>query len=596
MLKKIFFPQCCTRSPSGVLIGTSSADNTVLYVVAVVHFPTTPRKVNSYLASYEKLHDGIKLHTLGTWLPCGYEENDEFDLMIPKLFGQSSWMCIKMDKSTGCDVIFTAYDLTPRAKSILGAKEFVKSDSNVILVIYNQKDIWDGKLSEESLIKFGTDTSIENLFTVISTCKNGILSYRSRINQDEGIIITHCCMQRELSIVFYLVSIFVTVLLRFTHLLFNYFSKMKLNFCKPDCLFLKVCKKLVELSSFLTHIGRRLSDMSSGLACLFRKQTTTCDPDKSKDLVATVFADMILGCLLVWSLFHFNFLPYIGTTKEVFLPHVDSIARQVEELIEWLMGIPAGLKLNHPLNQFLGHFFLYHVRLWLEYAKMMMDVFPHLITYCLMSSCFGLSFLLCIIADAVSTLSFHVYCFYVYAGRLYGLQVSGLLSLWRLFRGKKWNPLRKRVDSLEESGQKADQLFAGTLLFTVLLFLLPTTALYYGIFMLLRVAVLAIQVWLSGLVFILSEFPWYSMFVRIIQPHKFIRSMKCSMINEVPDASGSISSRKSDQAMVFHMSVQAKSVGAVVRSALFKKSQLEEFTGFRTFLGNIIFGELIRWT
>ena len=52
-------------------------------------------------------------------------------------------------------------------------------------------------------------------------------------------------------------------------------------------------------------------------------------------------------------------------------------------------------------------------------------------------------------------------------------------SLWRLFRGKKWNVLRSRVDSAVYS---TDQLFVGTLFFTVLLFLLPTTALYYAVF------------------------------------------------------------------------------------------------------------------
>ncbi len=63
--------------------------------------------------------------------------------------------------------------------------------------------------------------------------------------------------------------------------------------------------------------------------------------------------------------------------------------------------------------------------------------------------------------------------------RLYSLQVYALASLWRLFRGKKWNVLRQRVDS---ATYDVDQLFLGTLLFTVLLFLLPTTALYYVVF------------------------------------------------------------------------------------------------------------------
>lgn len=59
------------------------------------------------------------------------------------------------------------------------------------------------------------------------------------------------------------------------------------------------------------------------------------------------------------------------------------------------------------------------------------------------------------------------------------MQVYVLSALWRLFRGKKWNVLRRRVDS---ASFDVDQLFVGTLLFTIFLFLLPTTALYYTVF------------------------------------------------------------------------------------------------------------------
>ena len=53
------------------------------------------------------------------------------------------------------------------------------------------------------------------------------------------------------------------------------------------------------------------------------------------------------------------------------------------------------------------------------------------------------------------------------------------MSLWRLFRGKKYNPLRDRVDT---SSSDVDQLFLGTLAFTILLFLYPTTLMYFTVF------------------------------------------------------------------------------------------------------------------
>ena len=45
--------------------------------------------------------------------------------------------------------------------------------------------------------------------------------------------------------------------------------------------------------------------------------------------------------------------------------------------------------------------------------------------------------------------------------------------------GKRWNVLRQRTDSY---AYDVDQLFLGTLLFTVSIFLLPTVAIYAALF------------------------------------------------------------------------------------------------------------------
>ena len=83
-----------------------------------------------------------------------------------------------------------------------------------------------------------------------------------------------------------------------------------------------------------------------------------------------------------------------------------------------------------------------------------------------------------------NVITFHVHCFYAYARRIFVSQSSALMSLWRLFRGKKYNPLRNRVDS--SSHENVEQLFVGTLAFTILLFLYPTTLVYYAVFAVLE--------------------------------------------------------------------------------------------------------------
>ncbi len=107
-------------------------------------------------------------------------------------------------------------------------------------------------------------------------------------------------------------------------------------------------------------------------------------------------------------------------------------------------------------------------------------VLPLLIQLMITSGFGGLSFLLAMILDAFRVLTMHNHCFYIYALRIYRIEIESLKSLFRLFRGKKLNPLRSRIDSYSYN---VEQLFIGTLGFCIVLFLLPTVAMYYIVFL-----------------------------------------------------------------------------------------------------------------
>ena len=92
----------------------------------------------------------------------------------------------------------------------------------------------------------------------------------------------------------------------------------------------------------------------------------------------------------------------------------------------------------------------------------------------------GFSLQIGLIIDAINMLSIHTHCFYLYASRIYKIEFDSLKSLFRLFRGKKMNPLRKRIDSYMYD---VDQLFIGTLGFCIAFFLLPTVLMYYIVFL-----------------------------------------------------------------------------------------------------------------
>lgn len=46
------------------------------------------------------------------------------------------------------------------------------------------------------------------------------------------------------------------------------------------------------------------------------------------------------------------------------------VAEELQHLLQWLMGAPAGLKMNRALDQVLGRFFLYHLHLWISECRL----------------------------------------------------------------------------------------------------------------------------------------------------------------------------------------------------------------------------------
>jgi len=124
---------------------------------------------------------------------------------------------------------------------------------------------------------------------------------------------------------------------------------------------------------------------------------------------------------------------------KVALLGADQVVLNLRKLITWLMGAPAGLKLNSVLSMCLGRFFLYHIHLWVTFLHVTTPHMSYFLTnYCLEAlSKLGICMQLCVIQDAFNLITFHVHCFYAYARRLFVSQSRGLMSLWRLFRGKK---------------------------------------------------------------------------------------------------------------------------------------------------------------
>jgi len=143
---------------------------------------------------------------------------------------------------------------------------------------------------------------------------------------------------------------------------------------------------------------------------------------------------------------------------------------------------------------------------------MLHPILPQIVWVIGFSSFAGASMPIALFSDLLSILTLHIYSFYLASARIFNWQYTILLSLFQLFRGKKHNVLRKRIDSCDYD---LDQLLLGTILFTLLFFLLPTVVVFYLTFALSRMAIISLKAALDTLLSCLNHFPLFALMLRL---------------------------------------------------------------------------------
>jgi hypothetical protein len=236
---------------------------------------------------------------------------------------------------------------------------------------------------------------------------------------------------------------------------------------------------LKQLSSTAQQLSLRLKQISTWPQHLMGSASPTSTTNlfhiSFYNVLWLILNDLFMGVLLGWTIIHHrhDISHYVGSMVRHYTHD------RAQDQIIWLMGWPSGLKLNDDLDLFLGDMFLWLLSAWNEYTK---DFASHGHIYFFivgLSGIFGASVIISILNDTLFFLTMHLHWFYVIMSRVYHLHVTVLLSLFNLLRGKKRNILRHRIDQADFS---LDQLMVGTIMFTLLTFLLPTVAVYYATF------------------------------------------------------------------------------------------------------------------
>lgn len=190
--------------------------------------------------------------------------------------------------------------------------------------------------------------------------------------------------------------------------------------------------------------------------------------------------------------------------------------QNVDSLITWVsFNHPAGFKLNNELGQFMGNLFLWTLRFWRHVLVAPWPGLPlrrivQVVCYC------GLSFALCGLIDLFLVVTLHLYGFYHTATKVYNRQMECIKSLFQLFRGKKYNVLRHRLDSLDlDNTLRIDQLVLGTLMFMVLIYLLPTVFAFYLVFSVIRVVLLFAVNAVSSVITFINFMPLFVVLLKL---------------------------------------------------------------------------------
>ncbi|KAJ4834049.1 hypothetical protein Tsubulata_017212 [Turnera subulata] len=185
----------------------------------------------------------------------------------------------------------------------------------------------------------------------------------------------------------------------------------------------------------------------------------------------------------------------------------------------WLMGVPAGFKLNTELAGVLGMVSLNAIQIWSTLWFFISFLLSYFINgLALLGILFGATVPAALIIDMTILATLHVTTLHGTISLLYSWQIQALAALWRLFRGRKWNPLRRRLDSYDYS---VKQHIVGSLLFTPLLLLLPTISVFYIFFTILTMGITLICVFIEVTISMIHGTPYVKVFLGLVRKRRF---------------------------------------------------------------------------
>ncbi|KAH8418952.1 hypothetical protein KR222_009607, partial [Zaprionus bogoriensis] len=194
--------------------------------------------------------------------------------------------------------------------------------------------------------------------------------------------------------------------------------------------------------------------------------------------LTNIMIDRALGLILMLLL-----LTLVSQPGDFLIQISHIVIGQLYDLLKVLEGSPIGLKLNIHLNNFFLDCFKYHIELWSTFLDLIEPIVRQVFLAIGAFGCLGFTYQVALLADLISIVGLHAHCFYVYTKVLNNVELKSLSVLWQVVRGNRYNILRNRIEAHNYMNR---QLYLATIFFSTILFLFPTTLVYYCVFAVLK--------------------------------------------------------------------------------------------------------------
>ena len=246
-------------------------------------------------------------------------------------------------------------------------------------------------------------------------------------------------------------------------------------------------------------------------------------------LVSTL-SQMLFDCI-----FGIAFLIFILFYSKVIILNIKSILSWTEisflsDQIRWAMGFLAEIKPNPELDKFLGRILLDLLGFWSSITAFTAQFEESSAKYLVAPlGMLGISFQSAIAYDILVVITIHIHTIFYIFGFAHKISFEILATLFHMFRGKKYNVLKKKVDDAIYS---IEELLLGMLIMTIILFILPTMSIYYLSLIYLMCIIILFQVSLIIFTKTISTLPIFTFLWLISNKSKIPKNV---LISEIGD-------------------------------------------------------------